>query len=170
MNPNNFNRVRAKEIVSLSPGIHLRMLQRLLGTSFSTTRYHVHNLEKDGEIVCAKVGGHNRLFPVGMTDDMKAVCACLQSGTARKVLRGLVDGPQCLTQLDLSQKVNLSRSTTNECISLLNDVHLVDRYFAPDGRVVYGIKDREKAVQLLAMFSRNALNVASDNLIDLWDI
>lgn len=170
MNPNNFNRVRAKEIVSLSPGIHLRMLQRVLGTSFSTTRYHVNNLARDGEIICARVGGHNRLFPVGMSDEMKSMCACLQNRTARKVLQGIVDGPQYLTQLDLSQKVSLSRSTTNECISLLSTAHLVDRLFAPDGRVVYGIKDREQALQLLAMFSRNILNVASDNLIDLWDI
>lgn len=146
------------------------MLQRLLGTSFTTTRYHVDNLERDGEIVCSRVGGHSRLFPVGMADEMKAACACLQSRTARKVLQGLIEGPQCMTQLDLSDRLQISRSSTNEWVSQLNDVHLIDRHFSPDGRVVYGIRDRENALQLLAMFNRNVLNVASDNLIDLWDI
>jgi len=170
LNHQNVIRLRAKEIVSHSPGIHLRMLQRLLGVSFTTVRFHVDHLEKNGEIVRSREYGYSRLFPTGMTDDMKAVCACLQNGTSRKVLQALVDGPQYLMQTDLSEALRLSKSTTSECIVSLTRVDLVERRFAPDGRVVYDVKDRQRAAQFLAVFSRNPLDVASDDLIDLWDI
>ena len=170
MNDQNVNRLRVKEIVSLAPGIHLRMLQRLLGTSFTTARYHVHNLEREGEIVRSDAYGYSRLFPAGMTDELKAMCACLQNKTARKVLKELMDGPKCSTQADLSEKLHLSKSTTSECIAFLSQVKLIGRYSAPDARLVYEVRDRQTAANLLALFSRNPFNVASDNLIDLWDI
>src|ERR1700685_952973 len=84
LGPQNPNRERVKKIVSLSPGIHLRMLQKLLGASFSTTRYHVEGLRRDGEIVCSKEGRYQRLYPAGTTDGSKATYAVLQGKTARK--------------------------------------------------------------------------------------
>ena len=80
-------------MISLLPGIHLRRLQKLLGTSFTTTRYHVASLEREGEIVRSKDGRYERLYPVGTPDNMKAAYACLQSETARTVLRLLVESP-----------------------------------------------------------------------------
>ncbi|HVC27490.1 MAG TPA: hypothetical protein VND40_04960 [Nitrososphaerales archaeon] len=71
MNPQNQNRGRAKTIVSRSPGIHLRKLQKLLGASFSAIRSHVECLS-DGEIVCSKEGSYQRLYPAGTAEGSKA--------------------------------------------------------------------------------------------------
>lgn len=172
MNPQNINRLRVKELIALSPGIHLRKLQKLLGMSWSTTRYHVNNLMQDGEIISSTDRGYSRFYPTGTTNHMKAVYACLQSKTARKVLQGLVDEPMPgLTQINLSEKIHLSRSTVNGCVTLLYQLHLVRRSFTVDGQVVFGIKDRNHVLELLAVFKKNnLLNVASDRFTDLWDL
>ncbi len=170
MNPDNANRALAKQVVSLLPGIHLRRLQKLLGTSFTTTRYHVASLERDGEIVRSRNGRYDRLYPVGTPEDLKSAYACLQSETARTVLHVLVENPDDLTKTDISAKVNLAGSTTGECITLLEQANLVRRAFTADGRTVYGVKDGEKVLPLLAAFRRNLLSVTTDNFVDLWDI
>jgi predicted transcriptional regulator len=166
----NSNRERAKMIVSLSPGIHLRRLQKLLGTSFSTTRYHVEGLMKDGEIVSSKEGRYQRLYPAGTADHSKAAYAVLQSETARKVLRALARGDGELRNGDLCELVRLPRSTVSECTALLSKAGLVRRRVAVDGHATYGIQEREQTLQLLAAFERNLLEIATDRFTDLWDV
>jgi len=165
----NPNRERARMIVSLSPGIHLRKLQKLLGTSFSTTRYHVEGLKRDGEIVCSKEGRYQRLYPAGTTDGSKATYAVLQSETARKVLGALARGQEELRNGDLCEMVRLPRSTVSECTALLSKAGLVRRRVTPDGHATYGLQDREQTLQLLAAFERNLLDLATDRFTDLWD-
>jgi len=158
-------------IVSLYSGIHIRRLQKLLGASFSTTRYHIENLERDGEILRSKDGRYDRLYPVGTGEGMRAVYATLQSNTARKVLQALVDSsPQELTNGDLSELTRLPRSTVSESVAQLNGISLVKRSLAVDGRILYKVQGAEEVKPLLAAFQKNMLNVAADRFIDLWDL
>ena len=170
MNSQNPNRERARMIVSLSPGIHLRKLQKLLGTSFSTTRYHVEGLKKDGKIVCSKEGRYQRLYPAGTADGSRATYAVLQNETARKVLSALALDPRDLRNGDICKAVKLPRSTVSECTALLSRAGLVKRRVTADGHSTYAIQDREQAVRLLAAFERNLLDIATDRFTDLWDL
>jgi predicted transcriptional regulator len=164
-------RDQAKLIVSLSPGIHIRRLQKLLGASFSTTRYHVETLEREGEIVRSKDGRYDRLYPTGTVESMKEVYAILQSNTARKVLQTLVDNnPRELTNGDLSERTHLPRSTVSECIKHMSSISLVRRSLTPDGRILFGVQRSEEVILALAAFQRNILNIATDRFIDLWDL
>jgi len=167
----NTTRAQTKLIVSLAPGIHLRKLQKLLGVSFTTTRYHVDKLERDGEIVRSKDGRYDRLYPVGTTDGMKSVYAVLQSKTARKILRALADtGEQELTNGDLAERLRLPRSTLSEYVTQLGRAHLLRRSPSGDGRILYEVQDREEVAQLLAVFEKNILSIATDGFVDLWDL
>lgn len=165
------NRDQVKLIVSLLPGIHLRKLQKVLGVSFTTTRYHVENLERDGEIIRSKDGRYDRLFPTGTTEGMKAVYGALQSGKARRILQVLAEGGELeLTNHDLAERARLPRSTTSECVGNLSALGLVKRSVTIDGRVLYGAQDRQEVLRLLAAFKRSALDMAADGFIDLWDL
>ena len=164
-------RNQTKLIVSLSPGIHVRRLQRLLGASFSTTRYHVENLERDGEIVRSKDGRYDRLYPAGTAEGMKAVYSALQNKTTRKVLQALADGhPPELTNGDLAERTGLPRSTISECIHHIAGASMVRRSLSMDGRILYELQDKEEVLRLLAAFKRSVLNTAADRFIDLWDL
>jgi predicted transcriptional regulator len=158
-------------IVSLSPGVHIRRLQKLLGASFTTTRYHVERLEQDGEIVRSKDGRYDRLYPAGMLDSAKAVYATFQSNNARKILRVLSqEEPQELTNAELSVRTRLSRSTVSECVGGLIKASLIKRSVAPDGRILFGLQNGAEMIQLLSVFQRNLLSIAADRFIELWDI
>jgi len=157
-------------IVSLSPGIHLRKLQKLLGMSFSTTRYHVEGLRRDGEIVCSKKGRYQRLYPAGTAESSKATYALLQSETARKVLGALVRGRGDLRNGELCATAGLPRSTVSEYTALLSEVGLVRRHVAADGHALYGIQDRQRTLELLAVFERNLLDIVTDRFTDLWNL
>jgi predicted transcriptional regulator len=170
LNSENANRALTKQVVSLLPGIHLRRLQKLLGTSFSTTRHHVASLERDGQIVRSKDGRYDRLYPVGTPQDLKSIYACLHSDTARTVLHLLIEHPDEFTKTDLSEEVELAASTTGECITILDRANLIRRSFTSDGRIVYGVKEADKVLPLLALFRKNLLGFATDNFVDLWEI
>jgi len=157
-------------IVSLSPGIHLRKLQKLLGTSFSTTRYHVESLARDGEIVCSREGRYQRLYPAGTAEGSKATYALLQSETARKVLGTLVRERRDMRNGDLCDRSGLPRSTVSECTALLSGVGLVRRRVTADGHTLYGVQDAQRTLELLAGFERNLLEIATDRFTDLWDL
>ena len=170
MRPQNSRRAQTKLIISLSPGIHLRRLQKLLDASFTTTRYHVKKLEQDGEVVRWKDGRYDRLYPAGMTDRKKGVYSALQKGTARKVLEALAESDgQGMTNGSLSQRLQISRSTVSDCVRELSKAGVLTRSFSPDGRILYEIKDPEQLSQLLATFEKGILRVATAAYIDLWD-
>jgi predicted transcriptional regulator len=166
----NANRLRIKQVVMLSPGVHLRKVQRILGTSFSTTRYHVENLERDGEIVSSIDGRYQRLFPAGTTDDMKAAYAAVQSRTARRVLKAIADSPKGTTNGELFfSTIRLPRSTISEQIVVLERAGLVGRHVTLDGRTLYELKDRDRVALVIGTLDRGLLSLATDGFIDLFD-
>lgn len=166
----NANRALAKEVVLLIPGIHLRALQKVLGSSFSTTRHHVDSLERDGEIVRSKDGRYDRLYPSGTPEDVRTLYACMHSENARAILNLLIERPDEMTKTEISNSVHLAPSTTGEYIALLVRDNVVRRSFASDGRIVFGVNNAEKVLPLLAIFKKNLVTVATENFVDLWDL
>jgi predicted transcriptional regulator len=168
MDPGNMNRMRAKELVSLFPGVHLRELQRLLNASFNTTRYHVDGLERDGEVLRMEAGGYSRLFPAGFDDRSKGLYSVLHNATTRRVLKALVAKGRSANG-EISSLTGLPKSTVAERIDLLCATGLVERSPSLGGGSLYGIRDQERVGEALALFERNLLTVASDSFADLWD-
>ena len=167
MNEVNANRIRTKAMVELFPGIHLRALQRFLGTSFSTTRYHVDHLLREGEIVSERKGGYTRLYLSGIKEGDRRIYASLQSKSARRVLHALVDS-RLLGKGELAEATRLSRSTITKKVQELQLLNVIEARDLPDGGQAYRILDGEKVVTILLALERNPLSVATDNFIDLW--
>jgi predicted transcriptional regulator len=164
----NPNRLRAKELVELFPGIHLRELQRLLRTSFSTTRYHVENLERDGEVLRWNVGRHSRIFPAGFDERARSLYSVLHNRTTRQVLRALAIRGQSANG-EISTATGLPKSTVSDCFALLCTTGLVEKSTVSGTVSVYKVLDQEGVNEALALFERNLLTVAADSFIDLWE-
>jgi predicted transcriptional regulator len=165
----NPNRLRTKRIVSLFPGIHLRKLQRVMNTSFNTTRYHVHNLEKSGEIVCSMEGGHTRLYPVGLDVRTREIKAAVLNKTSRKILSLLLEsGP--LSNGELSDLSRLAKSTVSEHVESLRNASIVRRDVSVDGTVSYEVQGREDIEQVMNAFQESLLSSTTDRFIELWDL
>jgi predicted transcriptional regulator len=168
MSSDNLNRLRAKELVSLFPGVHLRELQRLLKASFNTTRYHVDGLERDGEVLRMEAGGYSRLFPAGFDDAAKGLYSVLHNTTTRRVLRALVSNGRSANG-EISEMTGIPKSTVCERIELLCATGLVTRLPSLGAGSLYEVRDQQRVGEALAMFERNLLTVASDSFADLWD-
>jgi predicted transcriptional regulator len=168
MSLDNPNRLRAKELVSLFPGIHLRELQRLLRASFNTTRYHVQNLERTGEVLRWDSGGHSRLYPAGFDLRARGLYAVLHNRTTRHVLRTLVSAGRSGNG-EVAAATGLPKSTVSEQFDLLCAAGLVSRSSLLGAGYVYEVRDKENVAETLALFERNLLTVAADSFVDLWD-
>ena len=164
-------------MIVLLPGVHLRMLSRLAGLSLNTTRYHIHNLEKDGEIHCQKEGGYLRAYPSWVKDErtMK-VYALLQQKAARKVLlalssQGRTDGPP-MTNGAISDSTGLSKSTVSEYLTLFRDLQIARRTTSVEGRVIFELEehDVDHTLSILESLDRSLLARATDSYLDLWEM
>jgi predicted transcriptional regulator len=164
------NKLRIKLLVSTLPGIHLRELQRLLGISFNSTRYHVNNLSSTGEIICERVRGRSRLYPPGVSGQDKLVYSLLRSRTCRSILTALVEEPN-LTNKQISIKTELAKSTVSEHIQRLLSAGVVRMNVSNENGVTYELGDPNYILQLLMKTDRkrSALEVATDRFIDTWD-
>jgi predicted transcriptional regulator len=171
----NLNVLRAKELISLLPGIHLRGLAKLLGLQLSTVRYHVSRLERDGKIVCSRDGEYLRTYPISLVEDgERRTYALLQHKTARKILKVLVKQSSVghgVSNEELSTLTRLSGSTVSRYAGAFRDLGLVRKVPAKRGgwALEVDLEDRARLSTILSNLEKNLLSVVTDRYIDLWD-
>jgi predicted transcriptional regulator len=162
------SRLRVKLFVSLSPGVHLRELQRLLGMSFNSTRYHVDKLTKAGEIVRVEEGGYSRLYPRGTTESERVLFAVVRSETDRRILSSLVTN-LALSSKELGDRTGLAKSTVSEHISELVRVGIIRTRQIGETSISYELKQPERIQLLLRSLNPGLQKKVTDRFIDLWD-
>jgi predicted transcriptional regulator len=162
------NRLRVKQLVSLFPGVHLRELQRLLGMSFNSTRYHVDKLTRTGEIIRVDDGGYSRLYPADTSEEERILFAVLRSETDRKILSSLATD-FVLTNKQLCDQTGLAKSTISEHITELVQRDVVRVRQATEVNVSYELKQPELIRAVLVSSNSSLRKKATDRFIDLWD-
>ena len=162
------NRVKVRLLVSTRPGVHLRELQRLLGMSFNSTRYHVEKLTKTGEIIRVEDGGYSRLYPPGIGEAERAIFPLVRGETDRKILASLTTKP-VLSNKQLCELTRLAKSTVSEHIAGLIRAGAVKTRHINDLGVFYELEQPEQIRLLLKSQNLNLLRRATDRFIDLWD-
>jgi predicted transcriptional regulator len=162
------NRIRVKQFVSLSPGVHLRELQRLLGMSINSTRYHVDKLTKVGEIVRVEEGGYSRLYPAGTSEAERTLFAIVRVETNRKILSSLAANSM-LSNKQLIDLTSLAKSTVSKHLAELVRLGVVKTRQIGESSVVYVLEQPERIRLLLMSQNPSLLQKASDRFIELWD-
>jgi predicted transcriptional regulator len=161
------NRAKVRLLVSILPGVHLRELQRLLGVSFNSTRYHVDKLTKTGEIIRVEDGGYSRLYPVGISEPERALFPIVRGETDRKVLVALASN-ESLSNKQLSDLTNLAKSTISEHLAELVRLGVVRTRQIRESGISYELEKPEQIRSLLRNQNLSLLRKASDRFIDLW--
>ena len=162
------SRVRVKQLISLAPGVHLRELQRLLGMSFNSTRYHVDKLTTAGEIIRVEEGGYSRLYSAGIGEAERAIFTFLRRETDRKILASLVADP-ILSNKQLCEQTNLAKSTVSEHLAGLVRAGIVKTRQVTENFVGYELEQPEQIRLLLRSQNPSLLRKAGERFIDLWD-
>lgn len=161
------NRQRILVFVSLFPGLHLRGLQRLIGLSYNTTRYHVESLSKVGEIERREERGHSRFYPAGMSDFDKALFSLVRSPTDRRILECLAKIGKA-SQSDLCRVTGYGRSTISEHMTQLVMHRIVTVLPIPRGGVEYDLTTPYRIKSIISA-QQSLLKRTTDKFIDLWD-
>jgi DNA-binding transcriptional ArsR family regulator len=162
------NQARIKTLVSLLPGIHLRHIQRLVGLSFSSTRYHVERLARTGEILLAEEGRYSRLYPVGTNDSDKALFSLMRRPTDRRILTCMVPISN-VTHRELCDLTGLAKSTVSEHLSRLVRMGAVLERRVNGSGLEYELKDPSRIKALISSQNPTLLRAATRRYIDLWD-
>lgn len=161
------SRVRIWFLVTLLPGVHLRELQRLLGMSFNSTRYHVERLAKAGEILRVEDGGYSRLYPVGISDQEKILFTSVRGKTDRKILACL-SARGGLSSKRLCDLTTLAKSTVSEHLDrLIKDGVVKTRLGEAD--TVYELENPARIQLLMRTQNPTLLERATSRFIDLWE-
>jgi len=162
------SRLRVTLFVSIFPGVHLRELQRLLGMSFNSTRYHVDKLAKSGEIVRVEEGGYSRLYPTGTSEAERMLFAVVRAETDRKILSSLATG-LVLSNKQLCGQTGLAKSTISEHVAGLVRMGILRTRQISETSVAYELEQPERIRSLLMSLNQSLRKKATDRFIDLWD-
>ncbi len=168
METDHSNRNSVKVLVSLLPGLHLRQLQRILGLSFNSTRYHVEALTRTGEIVRLEEGGYSRLYPIGTNEFDRTVYSLIRSISDRKILNCLTKrGP--FSHKQLSDTTGLAKSTISEHLVRMLQAGVIRTSQATDYSTVYELVDPDRIKEMLHANDGALLRKAAKEFVDLWD-
>ena len=159
-------RLRIKLLVSLQPGLHLRELQRQIGLSFSSTRYHVNKLAKEGAIDRVDDSGYSRIFPAGTDYNDKILLSFVRRKTDRRILLSLLTENH-LSQQRLCDLTGLSKSTISEHLASLQELGIVRAKSGPDRRS-FELTDRAK-INEMVNGNPVLLKKVTHRFVDLWD-
>jgi predicted transcriptional regulator len=162
------SRSRIVKLISVSPGIHLRELQRALGVSFNSVRYNTKKLEERGAINCEKTKGHSRFFPLGMTEKDKVLYSCMRNITTLKLLQALTKVPQ-VSSKTLSEVTGYAKSTVSEHVHHLIDLNLARITLSKEGNFKVELLERERVATLIAFELQARDRDIIGNFADLWD-
>jgi predicted transcriptional regulator len=158
-------RVKVKLLVSLQPGLHLRELQRQMGVSFSSIRYHVDKLAKRGEIERFEDRGYSRLYPVGTDDRDKILFSLARRKSDHKILACfLMEGG--LSRQRLINLTGLSKSMISEHLANLLELGIVRKRVGGEG--IFELIDSARVDDLISRYPL-PLKLATRRFIDLWD-
>lgn len=167
MSQQNLNHERIKLLISLVPGLHLRAVQRLLGLSFSSTRYHVDALQKSGEIVRSQEGGYSRLYPNGISESDKILFSAINNATDRRILSCMVKNPR-ISHREMSEQTGYAKSTISEHLSRLVEIGTVAEEVVA-GHSLYILTNPDRIRAIMSIQNPTMLKRATDRFIDLWD-
>lgn len=162
------SKIRIRLLVSLLPGLHLRELQRIIGMSFNSTRYHVDKLTASGEILRIEEGGLSRLYPVGTSDADKALFSAIRRPTDREILATMIKTRR-VSHRELSTLTGFAKSTLSEHLGRLVEIGAIVRRTSSESMAEYELADPARIEALINVQNLTLVRKATDRFIDLWD-
>lgn len=122
----NETRAAVYDAVVAVPGIHLAGVAERAGVAQSTTRYHVHVLERADLLVSEARWGKRRLFPASLSADQRPAAAAAVDPTLGPVLDAVADTDPA-TVSALAAELARAPSTVSHHLATLAAAGLVER-------------------------------------------
>jgi predicted transcriptional regulator len=163
------NRAKVKFIVSKSPGVHLRALQRMLGISFNSTRYNVARLRNNGQIQIVRNGNRVCLFPLETQSSEVLLYSTFREPAPRKIMLQILEKTQPLTSKQICEYTSLAKSTVSLSLRKLCSLGVLQKSNSESSVSQYAPINREEFKAILDRTRETRYEVITSRFISLWD-
>ena len=100
---------------------------RELGLAMGDVQYHIHRLEKEGQVTSMRRGFYKFFYPSALFGEkQRDILSVLTLDTPRELLLTIVDKPAS-TQEELARAVGVSQPTASWHLRRLNELGIVSR-------------------------------------------
>lgn len=141
-------RERVLSHVRNHPGVHVNALERQLDLASGQVQYHLRRLRERDAVVADERYGRTHYFPPGYSARERRTLALARRETARDLLFLLLEREEEAAG-DLSEQLDIARSTLSYHADRLVEADLVEQRRGDDGRIRLSLTAPEETLRLL---------------------
>lgn len=155
-------------LISPSPGLHFREIQRRTKIATGQLTYHLNYLQKVGLIKTENDGEYLRYYAhIQINDEDRRVLEFVRQKSIRHILLYLLENNNCNHDL-LVKNLDIAPSTISWHLKKLIDANIVNKEV--DGRKsIYSINNPELIKKVLIKYKESFLDILVDRFIEMWE-
>ena len=124
------------EYISQNPGLHMRDISRKMNVPFTSLKYHLNYLEKNGLVISREDGRYTRYYiPLEISENEKKILNCFRKRISLHIILWLVVIVQC-SQKDLSKYLHKHPATIGFHLQNMKNAGIIEQ-IAIDQGVIY---------------------------------
>lgn len=155
-------------LISESPGLHFREIQRRTKMATGQLTYNLNYLQKVGLIKSQKDGEYLRYYSDRQMDvEEKRVLEFLHLTSIRHILIYLLENSNCNHE-SIAENLNLSSSTISWHLKKLIDGNIVNKKVR-GRKSFYSINNPELVRKVLIKYRESFLDKIVDRFIEMWE-
>ncbi len=160
-------RKRVYDLVVLSPGVHLREVERLTGLPLGVVRYHLDRLQREDLVFVQEDRYFKRFFPKGRIPNVPIqYFGVLRQESLRRIALHLMNNPGS-SHAAMKESLGLPASTLSTYLSYLLGREVIRREKSGKENL-YFLCDEEAVVKVLLVYRPNFLDKMVDHAITLY--
>lgn len=148
------------EFISQNPGLHMRDISRKLDIPFTSLKYHLNYLEKNGLTISREDGRYSRYFiPLEISENEKKILNCFRKRKTLHIILWLTITVQC-SQKDLSKYLNKHPATIGFHLRNMKRAGVIEQISINEG-VIY--KEKQPNIIKRSQISSEKIYVLKDH-------
>jgi predicted transcriptional regulator len=156
-------------LITMSPGLHFREIQRRTGMASGQCTYHLDRLQKVGLVKASVDGNHVRYYPhAGMDGRERRVLELARQKSVRHILLYLLRFGR-LNHEQLANSLGLSQSTVTWHLSRLVEGRIIDKEVL-GRKSFYSVNDPPLVKMIITKYRASFLVKLVDRFADMWEI
>ncbi len=161
-------RQRLFTLVSESPGVHFRDIQRRTKMATGTLSYHLDQLVKVGLLKTMRDGEYLRYYAQSdITEEEKKVLDLMRRPSVRHIVLSLIQHEE-LSNEQLSEILRLSPSTVAWHLKKIVEANLVNTR-QENRKVLYSLGNPELVKKVLIRYKESFVDRLVDKFVDMWE-
>ena len=162
----NEKRRKIYALIEVSPGIHLRELQRTLDIPLTTLEYHLSYMARKKILFAETEGHHKRYYTKPLDSEEKKVLAALRQKRMREIVLLVLENGKIKKQL-LAERLKLPHSTLSSYLKYLVSKNILTREKIGYENL-YTVREEDKVAKVLIAYRPSFVDKLVDRALNTW--